>query len=529
MKVKLTSSYNPNNYYSDSTGNYSPGTVPNVRLDFTMSFTASAVGSDAEIGFLTVISGSSLSPNTMDTYIGSTLVPLATPLKVTYTGSLNPYSLNSINPTSLVNGNDSIYFIAQSNKDNPATVGDVNYTNFNLQINQIVSPDAPDNDSVILEPYIETVNYYNSDYNPLLNNAVDIRRSTIYQDMDYSQGGLKPINFDVLLEGNGTKAEIQDSNYSTLRHIIPRYNGSKSYSQFLNTWTPGDEGTYGKTSTIEDPKSVVAYCDWIGGYPPDRMNASSAHIKYLIYADGTVKMPNISTDSIYDTQNAFVTGERLVITGGDTISPVSSSKNIIRGGSKITPIFYNQIGHSPTSGYPQWTSSIDIYHPEYPLNFIYSIPTTGLFLSGSTATTFGGGNYIYSQEYILFSSFLNPGYAQLDISGSGFEPIVLPLSVKYGDEIRFMGDENKTYMITSSSLAPGYTTIFHLNSPVDPTIDLDQFVIRRYIPDPNSIIFEGFRPDNSSGPYIVRPEYVVPELDKNLDQFILDLTQKGLL
>jgi hypothetical protein len=532
MKVKLTSSYNPNNYYSDSTGDYSPGTVPNVRLDFTMSFTASAIGSDAEIGFITVVSGSSfLRPDSINTYSGPTLVPLSTPLKVIYTGSLNPYSLNSINPTSLINGNDSVYFTAQANKGNPLITGNVNYTNFNLQINQILSPDTPNNDSVILEPYIETINYYNSDYNPLLNNAIDIRRSTFYQDMDYSQGGLKPINFDILLEGNGIKAEIQDSNYSTLRHIIPRYNGSKSTSQFLNVWTTGDEGTYGKTPTIEDPKSVVAYCDWIGGYPPDKMNASSAHIKYLIYADGTVKIPNTSADSIYDTQNAFVTGERLIIAGGDIVSPVTSLRNIIRGGSKITPIFYNQIGHYLNTGFPQWTSSVDIFEIDNPLQTPYSIPTSNLFLSGSTSTGFGGGNYIYSQDYILFTSFNNPEIGiQINIPNSGFEPIVLPLSVKYGDEIRFMGDENKTYIITSSSLAPiSDTTIFHLNKPVDPTINLNQFVIRRYIPDPNAIIFEGFKPANSSGPYIIRPEYVVPELDKNLNQFILDLTQKGLL
>jgi hypothetical protein len=40
---------------------------------------------------------------------------------------------------------------------------------------------------------------------------------------------------------------------------------------------------------------------------------------------------------------------------------------------------------------------------------------------------------------------------------------------------------------------------------------------------------EGFKPTNANGPYIVRPEYVVPELNKSVDQFILDLTQKGLI
>jgi hypothetical protein len=51
----------------------------------------------------------------------------------------------------------------------------------------------------------------------------------------------------------------------------------------------------------------------------------------------------------------------------------------------------------------------------------------------------------------------------------------------------------------------------------------------RYVDDASKVIMKGYRPNNSAGPYIVRPEYVVPELDKGIDEFIVDLTQKGLL
>jgi hypothetical protein len=61
------------------------------------------------------------------------------------------------------------------------------------------------------------------------------------------------------------------------------------------------------------------------------------------------------------------------------------------------------------------------------------------------------------------------------------------------------------------------------------SINLDHFLIRRYIDDPAQILMEGSRPANSSGPYIIRPEYLVPELNKQVDEFILDLTQRGLL
>jgi hypothetical protein len=60
-------------------------------------------------------------------------------------------------------------------------------------------------------------------------------------------------------------------------------------------------------------------------------------------------------------------------------------------------------------------------------------------------------------------------------------------------------------------------------------MNLDHFLIRRYVDDATTTIIEGFKPDGSSAPYIVKPQYVVPELDRDIDSFILDLTQKGLL
>ena len=40
---------------------------------------------------------------------------------------------------------------------------------------------------------------------------------------------------------------------------------------------------------------------------------------------------------------------------------------------------------------------------------------------------------------------------------------------------------------------------------------------------------EGFKPINSVGPYIVKHEYVSPELNKWIDDYIVDLTDKDLI
>jgi hypothetical protein len=215
-----------------------------------------------------------------------------------------------------------------------------------LLITQSISPTASVQDLVILEPYITQPNFYNSDQNPLINNANIDRISGFYQDVDYSSGVLTPTNFDLLINNEATRAAVQDSNYTTLRHVNPRYNGSKTTSQELNKWTLGDEGTYGKLPSIESLKTYVAYSDSIGGYAPEKMNTSGVSIKYLISEDGDLIAPNTTLNSLGINQQTFVSGEKVELqsltAGGFTQNP---KLNIFRGGSSIESILYNQIKH----------------------------------------------------------------------------------------------------------------------------------------------------------------------------------------
>jgi len=589
-----------------------------------------------------------------------------------------------------------------------------------IHVTQSVAPSSAEQDSIIIEPYITSPNYYNSDDNPIINNVATDRLSFNHQDIDYSTGITVPTNFALLRSGSALKAAVQDSNYTTKRHIIPRYEGSKTTSQHLNYWTPGDIGTYGKLPAVESLKTVVAYCDWIGGWPPERMNSSGAHVLYLINADGTVSIPNTSQNSLENIQGAFQTGERLKISAqGGTPTQSTPYRTIIRGGTTIKPILYTQIGHTPAN----WTSSLNLINSNiqttisdittlstisprsgfspvaqyitetaenlgdtsntgdsqtdgwiisYDLSnyrqgsgdYYYLVPslsnTQGINVivdaniqifnaaydtrvvqvklnrdRGGTITSLqsqniqfnpfeekgvsfysilipqvdittndklyftvqnlvpipsGGGtvqvvyqgtyfntpqnplpnplpsasvatgsvwNYPTSATYNqasssnagiiympLTSSVLNvyydvEGVRQQDISASGFNTIDTDWSVKVGDEFRFEGREDRVFMV-NKVFPPTYASSQRISktgslevwldhSIPSASINLDHFVIRRYADDASIITFEGFKPTNSSGPFIVSPEFVVPELDKNIDTFITDLTQKGLL
>jgi len=711
-----TTTYNPNSFYNTTTGRYSVNNIPNTGLTFTLSGTASAVTTDAEMVLLLIATGSAITTQTIDNS-SAYYINVGTPVNFTWTGSYNtfsPWFLPFYGVVDQLGSGKSA--IIRINNNNDYYTGGLSITGLRLTINQIVASSSAEFDPIIFEPNITTPHYYNSDYNPLINNAVDIRQNNLYQDIDYSQGSLVPVNFQQLLTGSATLATVQDSNYTSARHIIPRYEGSKSTSQQLNTWTDGDTGTYGKLPTIESNKVWVAYCETVGGYAPERMNASGVIIKYLINQDGNVALPNTSENSLSTTQGTFQTGERLTIFANSLNSGQTNYRNIIRGGQRITPVLYTQIGHTPAN----WTSSLNLvdnnaqdnitditalssinprfgYSPvaQYittteenlgdtsntgtssndgwsilydPNNrrtgdYYYTVPSSAITqgvnliidtniqifnsapdnrivqvklnrLRGATITSLQTQNIsfnAYEEKGVLFNITLFPqidiltndelyftvqnltptsgtgtvqvtyqntyfntsqnplpnpfasvtvatgsiwnyptsstynqassskagviyipltgsalniyynvgGVQQQDISSSGFFSIDTDWSVNIGDEFRFEGREDRVFMVkkvfppTLSSLERISNTgslEIHLNNSIpSASINLDHFLIRRYVDDPSAIIFEGLKPTNSTGPYLIKPEYVTPSLNKNLDSFIIDLTQKGLL
>ena len=534
--------------------------------------------------------------------------------------------------------------------------------------------------SVIIEPYITTPNYYSSDNNPLINNAVDERQSTIYQDVDYSQGALVPVNFTLLISGSATKATVQDSNYTLARHIIPRYEGSKSTSQKLNVWTEGDTGTYGKIPTIELNKVFFGYAETIGGYAPERMGSSGIILKYLIDQNGDIHVPNVSENSLYNTQGTFITNELMSIS-----SPTSNQgdpnllRKIIRGGQRIEPILSNQSGSIPggtflnsitltdqnqpgnvtsnfqTSVAPSTTndmggngwnevkmptiissgsnSSLSLVSGNYRYkinagmisegvdiilnaelmfsnlnNFIstayaqFRNKTTGAFLGtpvGANGTGYipaGTYNYVMSfsitipfQDLVLNHEYtleVNSGHTNImyqtpsrftvtqsptpnsnvstvglwvrgssstlytanstlieyfntnniyqeTIPNSGFFPFNIPWGLQPGDEFRFEGREDRVWMVEEAGvgdLSGIPILVIRVDNILPSTgVNYNQFLIRRYVDDASAIIFEGLKPGNADGPYIIRPQYLSPELNSKIDKYITDLTNKGLL
>jgi hypothetical protein len=312
---------NPSGFWDNTTGLYTTPATSNVALILSASITTSgsSIGGGTSLRIRSSIQGVIASKNII---AGSNVI-------TSLTSSYYPL------------GGDQLSF-------NISTFGgDITLKSGSFLVTQSIAPTASVSCSVIIEPYITEPNFYNSDDNAVINLVNEQRESTFALDVDYSDG-ITPINFGLLVSGSGTSATVPDSNYTSKKSTILKYEGSKSTSQLLNTWTQGDTGTYGKLPTIESLKTVIAYCDWIGGWPPEKENASAMNVLYLIKADGTVVIPNTSQDSLSIMQQTFQTGERVFIsTKNSSISTTSPYRTVIRGGSHLEPILYTQYGGLP--------------------------------------------------------------------------------------------------------------------------------------------------------------------------------------
>jgi hypothetical protein len=111
-----------------------------------------------------------------------------------------------------------------------------------------------------------SIQFYNSDYNAIINNVDANRDNTFLKDIDYSSNPNYPVNRLAIISGSATPAQTPDSNYTTARIINPRYEGSRVSSADYNFYTAptsnetflnGDTGSwggdisYGKTATID--------------------------------------------------------------------------------------------------------------------------------------------------------------------------------------------------------------------------------------------------------------------------------------
>jgi hypothetical protein len=168
---------------------------------------------------------------------------------------------------------------------------------------------------------------------------------------------------------------------------------------------------------------------------------------------------------------------------------------------------------------------------------ITQYPNPGTGACNSPFWTTGSSADILLASTASVSSLNNyRGQKQKDINKSGFNPINLDFEPQVYDEIRFEGLEQLSFTITNITSSATNQMILNLDQEIPNGVNLDYFLLRRYVEDPSSIILDvNFPlPDNSgsinsAGNGILKPQYITQELESSIDTIVQNLKSQNLI
>ena len=240
-----------------------------------------------------------------------------------------------------------------------------------------ISASAPAT-SDLVPTYLDNILLTPEECNPVTGNAIDIRPNSKVMDIDYSGDVVNPINFNQLINYTATKASTPDSYYTSKDHIIPRYLGSKTSAEDVNS-IYGLIGGYGKSPVIDYERAFFAYSDQVIDLYPLVNNKTLFNIKYLIDANGNALQPNLSKFTGFDVRGTWDEGGvgRVgvnQIPGSTQFDTLNGQQEIYKVAKQPIPILYSQNGSStysnfiPIIGNPKEVSSFSAEFLQYSMD-----------------------------------------------------------------------------------------------------------------------------------------------------------------
>ncbi len=206
-------------FMTASSGIYTSGQTPNKFIQVKISgSTTLSTGTVQLFAYITKNGGTVLNGGTQTTLISSS-----------FPGGNFDVTLYLTSSFSIIE-NDQIGF----GLSRDAGLNILSLKDFHVSMSLYDAAPFNGSSSLITVPNPDAINFFNSDYNPLLNNAEIPQYSNVWMDIDYSQNPLTPVNFDLIISGTADRAYVQDSNYSSRAWSGIRYNGSKTTSYNYN-------------------------------------------------------------------------------------------------------------------------------------------------------------------------------------------------------------------------------------------------------------------------------------------------------
>jgi hypothetical protein len=246
--------------------------------------------------------------------------------------------------------------------------------------------------SVLLNPYIgEIPNYNNSDFNPIINNALLGRPNQEFFDVDFSSNAITAVNRVNIISasrgtGSATPSTVPASNYTTARSANPRYNGCENTSPGVNIISGS------QLPSVESLTSYFIYTPGgLGNTLAERSGSGNYKVGYIIDELGnTISADPTSSAYLPSFIDAFAADTTVVLSPTTNQTIDTTEYTVFKPAVISEIILYNDTGSLGTNHLISGT-----YNP------IYFTVTPGVYtnpfateITQSTVQTVANGNTV---------------------------------------------------------------------------------------------------------------------------------------
>jgi hypothetical protein len=297
----------------------------------------------------------------------------------------------------------------------------------------------------VLEPFVDQ-SFPQSDCNAIYGNVLVNRTSSVYFDVDYSSNAIVAVNEETILDETALKAEVQDSNYTMLRQINPRYLGSKNTTPLGSDLYPFNILGDSTLPAVEQLTSYFAYTPGgLGGTLAERSGSGNYKIGFLVDQTGRVIQPNVSSsDYIPNFFDTFPALSTVILSPTNDTTLIETEFTVNKPGGVYKPVLYSDTG-SQVPGYLVSGTLADIdfqFNPNVNTNYNFEVYRTGTYNipNTGTATTItwnninsdaaGGWNSSLNRYVVPFSSPINLSVSStvtFTINTGGAGPVTIEL------------------------------------------------------------------------------------------------------
>ncbi len=183
--------------------------------------------------------------------------------------------------------------------------------------------------SLIFIPF-SVDDFYNSDYNPTLNNSEGSKTNRISVKVDRFSSQTVPTNLQAIINNTATPAEIQNCSYTKIGIISSRYLGSKTTGAGSSYKRNKDEhAEFVNSGSIEGNVPALAYKQFIGSV--HSTDANTTTIKSILQADRELvsvffSVNRINNGGTFEFPNFPYTSSHLYTEDGNKFVSLVNSK-----------------------------------------------------------------------------------------------------------------------------------------------------------------------------------------------------------